>query len=138
MKFIERIKNLIRAEEQISDGYHTFGELYEYRLLYNAALFNCLTRHGNKFHVHKSKRHSNGEPCFGGEYFIVMATLPTGQISNHYEMRYWNLFHIPEHKVADKWDGHTPQQAANRLFNLLNIKSGMWPYEAAIPDPLID
>lgn len=30
-----------------------------------------------------------------------MADLPTGQISNHYEMRYWQFFDIPEKERAD-------------------------------------
>lgn len=93
---------------EISDGYHTFNELYYYRLLYNAAFFNLLPKEW----VHKSKRHHDGEECFGGGWFIVMANLPTGQISNHYEIKDWDLFHIPEKETADEWDGHTPQQAA--------------------------
>lgn len=27
---------------EVSDGYHTFNELYQYRMLYNAAFFNEL------------------------------------------------------------------------------------------------
>ena len=60
---------------EVSDGYHTFNELYYYRLLYNAAFFNLLPKEG----VHKSKKHHDGEECFGGAWFIVMANLPTGQ-----------------------------------------------------------
>lgn len=100
---------------EISDGYHTFNELYYYRLLYNAAFFNLLPKEW----VHKSKRHHDGEECFGGGWFIVMANLPTGQISNHYEIKDWDLFHIPEKETADKWDGHTPQEAAERLHKFL-------------------
>lgn len=114
MKFIERIKNLFRKEGKISDGYHTFDDLYDFRALYNAAFFNSLN---GKYNVHKSRRHSNGEFCFDGGWFIVMADLPTGQISNHYEDRYWNLFNIPEKEKADKWDGHSDVDVQNRLYN---------------------
>ena len=100
---------------EISDGYHTFNELYYYRMLYNAAFFNMLPKEW----VHKSKKHNDGEECFGGGWFIVMANLPTGQISNHYEIKDWDLFQIPEKEIADKWDGHTPQEAANRLHKYL-------------------
>ena len=120
MKFIQRVKNLFRSEEQISDGYHTFSELYYYRMLYNAAFFNSIN---GKYSVHKSKRHFDGEPCFGGGWFIVMANLPTGQVSNHYEMKYWHLFHIPELDKALEWDGHTPQEAAERLYEFIYEKS---------------
>ena len=105
---------------EISDGYHTFNELYYYRMLYNAAFFNLLPKEW----VHKSKRHHDGEECFGGGWFVVMANLPTGQISNHYELKDWDLFQIPEKEVADEWDGHTPQEAAERLHNYLLEKQG--------------
>ena len=104
--------------DDVTDGYHTFKELYEYRMLYNAAFFNELTKQ-NLYDVHKSKRHSDGEKCFGGGWFIVMAELPTGQISNHYELKYWKLFNIPEKEKANKYDGHIPKIAAQRLKKYL-------------------
>ena len=115
---------------EASDGYHTFNELYDYRMLYNAAFFNKLAHYDNQasgswkveYDVHKSKKHSDGEDCFGGGWFIVMAELPTGQISNHYEMKYWDLFNIPEKDKANVWDGHSPAEAANRLEKFLNGK----------------
>ena len=114
---------------EISDGYHTFNELYRYRMLYNAAFFNMLP----KEIVHKSKRHHDGEECFGGGWFIVMANLPTGQISNHYELKDWDLFQIPEKEIADEWDGHTPNEAADRLYKYLLEKQG----EKLDPDKVI-
>ena len=96
---------------EISDGYHTFNELYYYRMLYNAAFFNMLPKEW----VHKSLRHHTGEECFGGGWFIVIANLPTGQVSNHYETIYWGLFNIPEKDLADEWDSHTPMEAAKRI-----------------------
>lgn len=105
---------------EISDGYHTFNELYYYRMLYNAAFFNMLPKEW----VHKSKKHHDGEECFGGDWFIVMAELPTGQISNHYELKDWDLFDIPEKEIADEWDGHSPQEAADRLHKYLLKNQG--------------
>lgn len=102
---------------ETSDGYHTFNELYEYRLTYNAALFNEWSAQG-KYEVHKSWKHGDGERCFGSGWFIVMAELPTGQISNHYEDKYWDLFDIPERSLAHVWDGHTPEEALKRLAAL--------------------
>ena len=102
----------------ISDGYHTFDELYEFRKVYNAALFNEWGNNG-KYHVHKSMRHHDGEECFGGGWFIVMADLPGGQISNHYEMKDWDLFRIPVHdKAALEFDGHTSNDVLERLKSL--------------------
>ena len=109
-------------EEGINDGYHTMDELYRYRMLYNAMWINDMDPGLLEvYKVHKSKRHYTGELCFDGDYFIVQATLPTGQISNHYEMKYWDLFHCPEVEKADEWDGHTPKQAANRLDICLRL-----------------
>ena len=107
---------------EVSDGYHTFNELYEYRLLYNASFFNELAKQ-NLYNVHKSKKHSNGEDCFGGGWFIVMAELPTGQVSNHYELKDWDLFQVPEKEKANKWDEHTPKDVAERIRKFLTPKS---------------
>jgi hypothetical protein len=97
-----------------SDGYHTFDELYEFRMLYNAAFFNEI-RFNPRYNVHKSRRHNDGEKCFGGGWFIVMATLPSGQISNHYPDKDWKLFKCEERDRADEYDGHTPADVAKRL-----------------------
>jgi hypothetical protein len=101
-----------------SDGYHTFDELYEFRMLYNAGFFNELAETGI-LEVSKSRKHSDGEECFGGGWFVVTAELPSGQITNHYEMRNWDLFKVPVLDLAPKWDGHTPEDVAKRLREFL-------------------
>lgn len=107
-----------KVTEDTSDGYHTFKELYEFRVVYNAALFNEWALQ-NKYEVHKSWLHHDGELCFGGGWFIVSAMLPTGQISNHYSSEYWDLFKIPETETAlFPFDGHTSQDVLNRLENI--------------------
>lgn len=114
-------------ENEICDGYHTFNELYEFRKVYNAALFNewvnlCLGYGGancDPYNVHKSWKHYDGELCFGGGWFIVSAMLPTGLISNHYKAEDWNLFKIPEvEKALFPFDGHTAQDVLQRLKEL--------------------
>lgn len=67
--YIENILGSIQNKKpvdvgEVSDGYHTFNELYRYRMLYNAAFFNLLARSG-QVEVCKSRRHSDGEKCFG-------------------------------------------------------------------------
>jgi len=106
---------------KISDGYHTFEELYEFRLLYNALLFNAWAElENNPYNVYKSKKHYDGKFPFDKEdWFIVFAELPTGQISNHYEMKYWDYFKLTETGVAVKWDGHTSQDVADRMRKFL-------------------
>ena len=103
----------------VSDGYHTFDELYEFRKQYNATLFNQWYKF-RRFSVHKSKKHFEGDECFGGEWFIVVAVLPEGQISNHYEMKDWDLFKIPEYdKALFEFDGHTANDVLLRLKALI-------------------
>ena len=118
----EKVEKMFKEENKItgetSDGYHTFNELYEFRKLYNAALLNEWAKQ-NKFNVHKSWKHNDGELCFGGGWFIVMADLPTGQISNHYEEKDWELFQCEERELADKWDGHSSQDVAKRLVEYI-------------------
>lgn len=95
------------------DGYHTMDELYRYRMLYNA---HAAKAWADKGVAVKSWRHSDGEECFGGGWFVVVATLhPHGQVSNHYEAEHWDLFDVPEVERAPEWDGHTPAEAADRL-----------------------
>ena len=105
-----------------SDGYHTFGELYEFRKVYNALLFNEWSSN-NKYNVYKSRKHHNNEFCFNSDnWFIVCATLPDGQISNHYEIKDWDLFKIQTKEKAEIFDGHTSNDVILRLKNNLKIK----------------
>ena len=103
----------------ISDGYHTFDELYEFRKVYNAILFNEWAKQ-NKYQVHKSLRHNDGELCFGGGWFIVVAILPKGQITNHYEIKDWDMFKCRSEEIAGcKFDGHTSKDVIDRLIDLI-------------------
>lgn len=124
------VDGLTENKGQISDGYHSFDELYEFRKMYNAVLFNewamqkeyanpVSLEYEAKYSVHKSWKHFDGELCFGGGWFIVSAMLPSGQISNHYPAKDWHLFRIPEtEKALFPFDGHTPQDVLSRLYNL--------------------
>lgn len=99
------------ASVELRDQYHTMDELYYYRMLYNAAFANA-----TMWPAVKSKRHHDGELCFGGGWFIVVIMLPNGQISNHYKEEFWDLFQIPEVEIPPTYDGHTPAEAASRLL----------------------
>jgi hypothetical protein len=57
--------------------------------------------------------------CFGGGWFIVVAVLPSGQISNHYEAHDWELFNIPVvEKAKYEFDGHSSADVLKRLKEL--------------------
>ena len=98
---------------EVSDGYHTFNSLYEQRMYLTAALaFAYRTK------AWRSKRHWDGEPCFGGGWFIVGFETPEGNYTYHYEMKYWDLFWFLEELVfAPQWDGHT-EKDVTRLLSL--------------------
>lgn len=109
----------------VFDGYHTFDELYYYRLCYNAIFINTLVKLINEnpakfkdIKVCKSKKHFGGEPCYGGGWFIVMINTPWGQISNHYKLEYWDMFDCRAISVSWKWDGHGMKEAMERLNKL--------------------
>ena len=100
---------------ETSDGHHTFNELYDFRMLYNAALFNELEANSRVI-TNKSLCHHDGELCFGGGWFIVTAMLPSGLISNHYKVEHWDLFKSPEtEKSVFEYDGHTSLDVTERL-----------------------
>jgi len=115
---MDKITIPVQNTDDISDGYHTFGELYKMRMLYNACLFNEWAKQGLN-NVHKSVRHNDGDLCFGGGWFIVVATLETGNISNHYSMEYWHLFNVTSYDVCQcPFDGHTQFDVMERLEDL--------------------
>ena len=95
----------------ISDGYHTFNELYDHRAALTAALFKSLPSDT----VYKSKKHHDGTMYDG--MFIVGANLPgIGAISYHYDLDpWWGVFNIREVENAPEWDGHTPNDVIERL-----------------------
>lgn len=67
-----------------------------------------------------------------------MAILPTGQISNHYESKYWDLFNIPEKEIAFEYDGHTPNEAADRIERYLKGESNLMTFEKVVKLGLFD
>ena len=100
---------------QISDGYHTFEELYEHR----HALTLCLMKAMPELFWF-SRRHNDGELAFGkGEWFIIGAELPgAGPITYHLPMRLWDSAQntgAAELEVGRPWDGHTATDVADRL-----------------------
>lgn len=113
----EKIKEYENAKaintNDISDGCHTFGELYDHR----AKLFSIICNQDFICeNAWKSRLHDDGT-MFDG-YFIVGINTPKGQATYHYEMKYWDYFHIKELDKAPKWDGHTPNEAIERLLSL--------------------
>lgn len=101
--------------KDISDGYHTFGQLYHDRAVLFAVICNTY-----KDKAWKSKLHDDGT-MFGepGEMFIVGVETPQGQYTYHYHIEpYWDMYDVKEVEKAPKWDGHTFEDV-DRLFGLI-------------------
>lgn len=96
----------------VSDGYHTFNQLYHQR----AVLFAALVMQ-NKDKAWKTHKHEDGEPCFGGGWFLVSIDTPKGTYGYHYEDKYWDLFDCQELEKAKHWDGYTEEDVM-RLMSL--------------------
>ena len=99
-----------------SDGYHTFNELYHHRaVLFSVIVENFAAR------AWKSKLHADGTMYEG--MFIVGIETPDGQATYHYDVEpYWDLFRCKEIDRAPEWDGHTPDQAIERIGKLVDCK----------------
>lgn len=107
--------------EDLSDGYHTFRQLYYQRMMLFAAIVKQ-----NKDKAWKSLRHEDGELCFGGGWFIVGVDTPEGSYTYHYEDNYFSLFDCEELACGKHWDGHTDKDVT-RLMSLQPVrKNGKW------------
>lgn len=97
---------------ETSDGYHTFNELYHHR----AVLFSVIVRDHQEL-AWKSMRHHDGTMYDG--MFIVGIETPEGQATYHYDIDpYWDMFDCKELDRAPEWDGHTPDDAIERIATL--------------------
>ena len=96
---------------QISDGYHTFNELYHHRMV----LFSVICNQ-NKERAWKSWKHSDG--TMFEDYFIVGITTPKGDYTYHYHKDNWGIFKVAEVPRAPVWDGHKPEDI-ERLYSIL-------------------
>lgn len=97
---------------EVSDGYHTFNQLYHQRAMLFATIVNQ-----NSDKAWKTHKHEDGEPCFGGGWFLVTIDTPKGAYGYHYEDKYWDLFKCKEIETAKHWDGYT-EEDVDRLFSL--------------------
>lgn len=115
------------GKECSCDGFHTFEELYNHRI----TLFIALCRHihellgmekPGKFKVWRSKRHSDGELCFGtgNQYVLGIGTENGKQITYHIPIERWQETDVFAETLerAPEWDGHTSDDVIARLLAL--------------------
>ncbi|MFX1499444.1 MAG: hypothetical protein ACFFDH_00615 [Promethearchaeota archaeon] len=94
----------------VSDGDHTFNELYFHRMI----LFSVICNQ-NKAISWKSKLHADG--YMYPNYFIVGINTIYGQYTYHFLLSFWNIFKIDEIPNAPEFDGHKPADIT-RLLSL--------------------
>ena len=95
----------------ISDGSHTFYDLYYHRMV----LFSIICNQFSDI-AWKSKQHDDGSMYPG--YFVVGINTPEGQFSYHYTLNFWDRFIVTELSSAPELDGHQPEDI-DRLFSIL-------------------
>lgn len=109
----------------ISDGYHTFKELYDHRIALFIVLCNLLYaryilyfKEKDKF-PWKSVKHFDGTEWEG--WFIAGIGRSKGkQITYHLPIEVWDKLRVVAYdKAPVEWDGHTPADVIERLYKLL-------------------
>lgn len=96
---------------EVSDGYHTFDELYYHRMILFSVICNTY-----KDKAWKSWKHSDG--TMFDDYFIVGITTDEGNYTYHYHKDFWDMFKVRNLDFAPKWDGHEPKDIT-RLLSLV-------------------
>jgi hypothetical protein len=118
----------VEDSNKVSDGYHTFGELYDHRISLFIAL--CKAKQDFRYHgdprnqfgdekiVWRSFNHSDGSHWKG--WFIMGIGRDKGkQITYHLPMANWDECKFAESlEKAPKFDGHTSADVLERLKNL--------------------
>lgn len=112
MTFKEIQKEILTLKNKgdLSDGYHSYNELYKHRMI----LFSIICNQNQEV-AWKSLLHHDG--TMFEDYFIVGINTPQGQFTYHYQMEYWDLFDVKEFDKAPEYDGHTPDDI-DRLYSL--------------------
>lgn len=113
VKRLQRSINALPPEERqvLSDGSHSFDELYYHRMI----LFSIICNQ-NKDTAWKSLLHDDG--TMFDDYFIVGISTPEGDFTYHYHIDCWEYFKIDALPKAPLWDGHTSTDIT-RLNSLL-------------------
>ena len=92
----------------ISDGYHTFNELYEHRCLLFVYLMN--TQREASF---KTRKHKDGTGIAG--WFLGIVYTNQGAISYHLPDELWDVCMVPEIERYAQYDGHSSADVVERL-----------------------
>ena len=98
---------------EVSDGYHTFDELYEHRCLLFIHLCKALSGADNG--VWRSVKNSDGF-LEKGWFIMGLGKREGEQITYHLPYKYWDHTTFAETLDKGLWDGHTPDGVVQRLI----------------------
>lgn len=120
-ELLQNIKKEGKSIKDISDGYHTFDELYEHRHRLYIMLCAVLSSIDNGSCVWRSKSHSDGS-MFDDMFIMGINKDKDHQITYHLPMEKWDYTHYAETlEKAPEFDGHTPDDVLERLFKFLDF-----------------
>ena len=103
---------------KISDGYHTFGELYDHRIALYIALCKVINSYGN-VGAWRSKCHSDGT-FIQGWFILGLGEQPGRQITYHIPNDEWDRCDFAEAlATAPEWDKHTSEDVLDRIKKLI-------------------
>ena len=123
-KEIEKIQNMINnykkrnpesSVDELSDSYHSFNDLYKHRTYLLAIAMIHIP------YAWKAKVHEDGTMYDG--MFVTGFPTPTGMISYHCDMEYWNLFKVPSLPKAPHFDGYTDKDVLGRIYDYISSSS---------------
>ena len=126
MKKIISLKVSMDGEDStgvISDGYHTFDELYEHRIVLFIALCKILYadpqyQTGQKADIWRSKLHSDGT-SFDGWFIMGIGRNKGEQITYHLPISKWEDTNFAEtREKSPEFDGHTSADVLTRIKSL--------------------
>ncbi len=103
---------------EVSDGYHTFNELYEHRVTLFIALCRLKCLHQREHNVWRSKKHADNS-MHRGWFVMGINKDEEEQITYHLPLSKWDETNFAETMGnAPDFDGHTPADVLERLNNL--------------------
>ena len=114
-KSILVLKNRGFSTKDISDKWHTFGDLYYHRMMLTQALSIPLMDI-----AWKSKLHADGT-MFKNSFIIGFSSEDHRDYTYHYNFKYWDLFTVKELPNAPEYDGHKPEDIG-RLVSMARDK----------------
>lgn len=113
-KAILELRNAGISVNEISDGYHTFGDYKDMRNRWFISTLNS-----NPTLSWKSMKHFDEEndPMYDGDFIAGIST-PRGMATQHLKMKYWDKLHVQELDRAPEYDGYTEEDVKNRIDSI--------------------